>query len=159
MKKLLAITTIIIVTASNIFTLSWANEYTDAYFGTEGKIEVRDQVGASHVETEHTSFYISAKEVAPQPVTKDDAFNKGIKLLPDRADLLNSNGFKLFGNQRDKTGIDGIELSRIKVIVPEYKANSVTVGDILRSIPAVSIEDEQTLGVIIPPFAYFAKKF
>ncbi len=31
MKKLLAITTFVIVTASNIFTLAWANEYTDVY--------------------------------------------------------------------------------------------------------------------------------
>jgi len=153
MKKLLAITTFFIVTASYIFTVAWANEYTDVYIRPVGKLEVGDQLVASHLETDHTSFYTSAKEVSPRPVTKDDTF---IKLLPDRADLLNSNGLKLFGDNR---GIDGNELSRIKVVVPEYKANSVTVGDILRSIPVPSIKNEQTLGVIIPPFAYFAKKF
>jgi hypothetical protein len=159
MKKLLAITTFVIVTASNIFTVVWANEYTDVYIRHAGEVEVGDQVGASYVEEDRTSFYTSAKELSPQPLTKDDTFNKEIKLLPDRADLLNSNGLKLFGDQRDKTRIDGNELSRIKVVVPEYKANSVTAGDILRSIPAIAIKDEQTLGVIIPPFAYFAKKF
>jgi hypothetical protein len=159
MKKLLAITTFVIVTASNIFTLAWANEYTDVYIRLAGEVEVGEQVVASYVEEDHTSFYTSAKELSPQPVTKDDTFNKEIKLLPDRAGLLNSNGFKLFGDERDNKGIDGYELSRIKVIVPEYKANSVTAGDILRSIPAIAITDEQTLGVIIPPFAYFAKKF
>ena len=159
MKKLLAITTFVIITASNIFTLAWANEYTDVYIRLAGEVEVGEQVVASYVEEDHTSFYTSAKELSPQPVTKDDTFNKEIKLSPDRADLLNSNGFKLFGDERDKTGIDGYELSRIKVVVPEYKANSVTAGDILRSIPAIAITDEQTLGVIIPPFAYFAKKF
>ncbi len=156
MKKLLAITTFVIVTASYIFTVAWANEYTDVYIRPVGEVEVGDQIIESHLETDRTSYYTSAKEVSPQPVTKDDTL---IKLLPDRADLLNSNGLKLFGDERDKTGIDGNELSRIKVVTPEYKANSVTVGDILRSIPVVSIKDEQTLGVIIPPFAYFAKKF
>jgi hypothetical protein len=160
MKKLLAITTFVIVTASYIFTVAWANEYTDVYIRPVGEVEVGDQAVASHVvETEDASFYTSAKEVSPQPVTKYGIFDKGIKLLPDRAGLLNSNGLKLFGDERDKTGIDGNELSRIKVVTPEYKANSVTVGDILRSIPVLSIKDEQTLGVIIPPFAYFAKKF
>jgi len=159
MKKLLAVTTSVIVIALHIVTPSLGNEYMDAYFETEGKIEVRDHVIASHVETDRTSFYTSAKELSPKPVTMDDTFNKEIKLFPDRADLLNSNGLKLFGDERDKTGIDGNELSRIKVVVPEYKPNSVTVGDILSSIPAISIKDEQTLGVIIPPFAYFAKKF
>ena len=150
MKKLLAITTFVIVTTSNIFTLAWANEYTDVYIRLAGEVEV---------EEDHTNFYTSAKELSPQPDTKDDTLNKEIKLLPDRAGLLNSNGFKLFGDERNKTGIDGYEFRRIKVVVPEYKANSVTAGDILRSIPAIAITDEQTLGVIIPPFAYFAKKF
>ncbi len=97
MKKLLAITTFVIVTASNIFTLAWANEYTDVYIRLAGEVEVGEQVVASYVEEDHTSFYTSAKELSPQPVTKDDTFNKEIKLLPDRAGLLNSNGFKLFG--------------------------------------------------------------
>jgi hypothetical protein len=159
MKTLLAVTTSVIIIALHVVTPSLGNEYMDAYFETEGKIEVGGHVIASHVETDRTSFYTSAKEVSSQPVTKDDTFNKEIKLLPDRADLHNSNGFKLFGDERDKKGISGYELSRIKVVVSEYKEYSVTAGDILRSIPVVSIKDEQTLGVIIPPFAYFAKKF
>lgn len=31
--------------------------------------------------------------------------------------------------------------------------------DILSKVPSVSSEDEKTIGILVPPFGYFAKKF
>lgn len=153
MKKLLFITTFFIFTASYIFTLAWANEYTEKYIRPSGEVEVKDKLVSNDTQTDTSSYNTSAKEVNPHA---DDVF---IKLLPERSDLVNSYGLKLFGDEGDMKRLYGNKSYRIKAVVTEYKANSVTAGDILRSLPVVSIKDEQTLGIIIPPFAYFAKKF
>ena len=42
---------------------------------------------------------------------------------------------------------------------PELKTRTIRKEDILRAVPSISTEDNKTLGLIIPPFAYFAKKF
>ncbi len=41
----------------------------------------------------------------------------------------------------------------------EIKTEKLRKEDILRAVPSISAEDNKTLGLIIPPFAYFAKKF
>lgn len=153
MKKLLFITTFLIFTASYIFTLAWANEYTEEYIRPSGEVEVKDQLVSNDTQTDISSYNTSVKEVNPNA---DDVF---IKLLPERSDLVNSYGLKLFGDEGDMKRLYGNKSFRIKAVVTEYKANSFTAGDILRSLPVVSIKDEQTIGIIIPPFAYFAKKF
>ena len=153
MKKLLFINTFFIVIVSYIFTLAWANEYTEVYIRPAGEVEVNNQVVPKDTQTYSTSYYTSIKEVNPHV---DDVF---IKLMPERFDLVNSYGLKLFGGEGDMKGLYTNKSVRVKVVVPEYKANSITAGDILCSLPVLSIKDEQTLGVIIPPFAYFAKKF
>ena len=152
MKKLLFITTIFIFTASYIFTQAWANEYTEKYIRPSGEVEVKDKLVSNDTQTDSSSYNTSVKEVN----TYDDVF---IKLLPETSDLVNSYGLKLFGDEGDMKRLYGNKSFRIKAVVTEYRANSVTAGDILRSLPVVSIKDEQTIGIIIPPFAYFAKKF
>lgn len=41
----------------------------------------------------------------------------------------------------------------------EIKTEKLRKEDILRAVPSISTEDNKTLGLLIPPFAYFAKKF
>ncbi len=41
----------------------------------------------------------------------------------------------------------------------EIKTEKLRKEDILRAVPSISAEDNKTLGLLIPPFAYFAKKF
>jgi len=41
----------------------------------------------------------------------------------------------------------------------EIKTEKLRKEDILRAVPSISTEDNKTLGLFIPPFAYFAKKF
>ena len=41
----------------------------------------------------------------------------------------------------------------------EIKSGKLKKDDILKSVPSISTEDKKTLGLLIPPFAYFAKKF
>jgi len=43
--------------------------------------------------------------------------------------------------------------------VPEVKTEKLKKEDILSAVPSISTEDNKTLGLLIPPFAYFAKKF
>ncbi len=91
--------------------------------------------------------------------TNDTALKKEIKLLADLNDGYYADGIKLARNEGDNTGVDETEFVYTKAAVSEYETESIEAGDILRSIPSISTEDNKTLGLIIPPFAYFAKKF
>ncbi|MEM7008517.1 MAG: hypothetical protein AAF462_05210 [Thermodesulfobacteriota bacterium] len=57
----------------------------------------------------------------------------------------------------------GQEESESKVVlgtpVELYKGESIKKEDILRTIPSISTKDDKTLGLLIPPFAYFAQRF
>lgn len=41
----------------------------------------------------------------------------------------------------------------------EIKTEKLEKEDILKAVPSISTEDNKTLGLLIPPFAYFAKRF
>lgn len=41
----------------------------------------------------------------------------------------------------------------------EVKQKRFKKEDILKAVPSISTEDNKTLGLLIPPFAYFAKRF
>ena len=41
----------------------------------------------------------------------------------------------------------------------EIKKESLKKEDILKAVPGISTQDNKTLGLLIPPFAYFAKRF
>lgn len=91
--------------------------------------------------------------------TNDTALKKRVKLLPDLNDGYYIDGIKIAKVQGDSSEADETEFIYAKAAMPEYEAESIEAGDILRSIPSISTEDNKTLGLIIPPFAYFAKKF
>ncbi len=93
------------------------------------------------------------------PDTKDVVFmfNKDVELSPDRANLLNSNGFKIVGNQINSAGVAKKEFSHLKAVVLEYKAKSIELEDILPSISTISSNDMKI--VVLPAFAYFSKTF
>ena len=95
------------------------------------------------------------------PDTKDVVFmfNKDVELSPDRANLLNSNGFKIVGNQIDSAGVAEKEFSHLKVVTHEYKAKSIELEDILPSISTISSNDKKFVGVVLPLFVYFSKTF
>ncbi len=76
---------------------------------------------------------------------------------PDRANLLNSNGFKIVGNQINSAGVAKKEFSHLKAVVLEYKAKSIELEDILPSISTISSNDMKI--VVLPAFAYFSKTF
>ena len=91
--------------------------------------------------------------------TNNDLLENEYKLLPDLNDGYYIDGIKLALNQEDNSEADETEFIYAKVVIPEYETQSIDAGDILRSIPSIITEDNKTLGLIIPPFAYFAKKF
>ena len=79
--------------------------------------------------------------------------------MPDLNDGCYVDGIELARAQIDNTGVEETGFIYTKTVTPEYETESIKAGDILRSIPSISTEDNKTLGLIIPPFAYFAKKF
>ena len=46
-----------------------------------------------------------------------------------------------------------------KSTISDYKPESLNSRDILRSVPSITSKDNKTLGLVIPPFAYFKTKF
>ena len=52
-----------------------------------------------------------------------------------------------------------IEPMELKAVVLEYKAKSIELEDILPSISTISSNDKKIVGVVLPPFVYFSKKF
>ena len=77
-----------------------------------------------------------------------------IELLPDWDAVRTLTGLDMFG---DENVPGSNEIASVRV--SEFKAESVTAADLLRSIPSIATENEETLGIVIPPFVYFAKKF
>ena len=51
------------------------------------------------------------------------------------------------------------EFLYIKPADLEVKQKRLKKEDILKAVPSISTEDYKTLGLLIPPFAYFAKRF
>jgi hypothetical protein len=89
----------------------------------------------------------------------DIAIKKEIKLLPDFNDGYYVDGIKIARVQGDNSESDETGFIYAKAAMPGYETESIEAGDILRSIPSITTENNKTLGLIIPPFAYFAKKF
>lgn len=65
-----------------------------------------------------------------------------IEVLPDAAELYNE-----------------AEFIYPKSATSKYETKPLEKEAILRTIPSITTDDNKTLGLIIPPFAYFAKKF
>ncbi len=54
---------------------------------------------------------------------------------------------------------DQIEFLYAKSTVTDFEAQSLDSRDILRAIPSITTQDNKTLGLVIPPFAYFKTRF
>lgn len=54
---------------------------------------------------------------------------------------------------------DDGEFLYTKPVDLEVKQKRLKKEDILKSVPSISTEDNKTLGLLIPPFAYFSKRF
>jgi len=52
-----------------------------------------------------------------------------------------------------------VEPMESKAVVLEYKAKSIELEDILPSISTISSNDKKIVGIVLPPFVYFSKKF
>jgi len=53
----------------------------------------------------------------------------------------------------------GTEFLYTKPVDLQIKQVKLKKEDILKAVPSISTEDNKTLGLLIPPFAYFAKRF
>ncbi len=76
-----------------------------------------------------------------EPVV-DKASYIEIELMPDLVDVYS-----------------GPEFIYAKSAATKYETKPLEKEAILRTIPSITTDDNKTLGLIIPPFAYFAKKF
>ncbi len=72
-------------------------------------------------------------------------------------EFMESNGFSAGANNYSETY--QTEFVYDESDVPEVKTEKLKKEDILSAVPSISTEDNKTLGLLIPPFAYFAKKF
>ena len=54
---------------------------------------------------------------------------------------------------------DQSEFLYAKSTVTDFEAESLDSRDILRAIPSITTQDNKTLGLVIPPFAYFKTRF
>lgn len=70
--------------------------------------------------------------------------------------------FRLEGLVHNGTKVENPETEitfSTEMTVSDYQPDSLDKGDILKAIPSISTEDDKTLGILVPPFAYFSKKF
>jgi hypothetical protein len=102
--------------------------------------------------------------VLPESYDKDKLFNTTVKSFNAGQALFTINGFELDETENNtleiKIAADSREeLSALAPSAVEYKSEPMKASDILRNIPSITTEDDRTIGVLIPPFAYFSKKF
>lgn len=95
---------------------------------------------------------------------KDQLFKTTVKSFNTGQALFRINGFEIDDTESDimennNTVASGVEFSGLSPSLVEYKPDSIKAGDILSSIPSITTKDEKTIGLLIPPFAYFSKKF
>ncbi|GJM16350.1 MAG: hypothetical protein DHS20C13_16770 [Thermodesulfobacteriota bacterium] len=72
-------------------------------------------------------------------------------------DFMESNDFSTDAKNHSET--DQTEFVYTNSEELEIKTEKLKKEDILSAVPSITTEDNKTLGLLIPPFAYFAKKF
>jgi hypothetical protein len=126
---------------------------TPSAFANEGCKE--DEISTTELSLDKPDDEI----IRPVIDTNDITLEEEIKLLPDLNDGYSAEGIKLARVQGDNSEGDEMEFIFTKTVIPQYETESLKASDILGAIPNISTEDNKTLGLLIPPFAYFAKKF
>ena len=106
---------------------------------------------------------IEPEYVIPKEYDKEELFKTTVDSFKSGEALFRIDGFRLdapasyepgeesFSSGADLVGLDGE--------AAEYKPGSLDKGDILKAVPSITTEDDKTLGILVPPFAYFSKKF
>ena len=59
----------------------------------------------------------------------------------------------------ENTEGERMESKQLEAEVARYESSSLEKGDILKAVPSITTKDDKTLGIFVPPFAYFSKKF
>ena len=100
----------------------------------------------------------------PEEYDKQKLFKSTVESYNSGADLFNVNGlaFEKFAGVREDNGSafsSEDELSGLGAEVPEFETGKLETGDILKAVPSITTKDEKTIGILVPPFAYFSKKF
>jgi len=74
-------------------------------------------------------------------------------------EFMESNDFSAGANNYSETDQTEFVYTNSDSEELEIKTEKLKKEDILSAVPSISTEDNKTLGLLIPPFAYFAKKF
>ncbi len=102
----------------------------------------------------------------PTIYNKENLFKTTVQFFDSGSALFSIDGFeigKLDSNEpeddstyatEEDLGVGGLDSE-----VSEYESDSLKAGDILKAVPSITTKDEKTLGILVPPFAYFSKKF
>lgn len=79
---------------------------------------------------------------------------------PDEFFLENFMQLNVFSVDTNNNSItEETEFVYLESQAPEVNTEKLKKENILKAVPSISTEDNKTLGLLIPPFAYFAKKF
>jgi len=100
------------------------------------------------------SYGQEGNEDVPIVISKLSSENSEEKLIHQ---FMETNDFS--ADSKNYSKADETEFLYTKSEDLEVKTEKLRKEDILRTVPSISTEDNKTLGLIIPPFAYFAKKF
>jgi hypothetical protein len=95
---------------------------------------------------------------------KEKFFKTTVQSFDSGQALFSISGFELQEFDSDEVNIDntyasGEDLGGLVADVTDYDSGSLEAGDILKAVPSITTKDEKTLGILMPPFAYFSKKF
>jgi hypothetical protein len=74
-------------------------------------------------------------------------------------EFMESNDFSASANNYSETDQTEFVYTNSDSEELEIKTEKLKKEDILNAVPSISTKDNKTLGLLIPPFAYFAKKF
>lgn len=157
--KIMGLTKWALMSYLAVLTLTVGIEPPAVYAGENGK------------ECAEVVFEIGPPELAPQIVMipefdKEKLFEEAVMSIDLGNAPFNVNGFEVgmfdtdgpvdenaYATEED-LGVDGLDAE-----VSEYEADTLKAGDILKAVPSIATKDEKTLGILVPPFAYFSKKF
>ena len=100
----------------------------------------------------------------PRGYNKEKLFKTTVQSFESGSAPFSIKGFEIEGFDGAKPGADstyasGEDFGGLDANVTEYESGSLEAGDILKAVPSISTKDEKTLGILVPPFAYFSKKF
>lgn len=93
----------------------------------------------------------------PEEYDKENLFTDTVSSFKSGDALFRIDGFVL--DPEDISQPDADVNFSTELEASQYQPDSLNKGDILKAIPSITTEDDKTLGILVPPFAYFSKKF